>query len=275
MYELRKLKYGECYQFKGNLESLIECVFIENYFSRAENQNVSKRIVPDNTVELILTKNKFERRFSDEKSNQTLQSHLSGLKTKWQDILLEGSPLISIRFKPEIVYQLSALPASESVNQAIAPIDVFGKDFIQFEDELFNQDSTIQRLKLIVEYFTAKLIHTEIQEDNLFLFAKASIEASLGNLRISNLVADLQVSQKSLENKFKRFIGVTPKQYCRLIRFIGSIRNYNSSSSSLTSLAYENSFFDQSHFIKEIKQYTGLAPTVYFSQTKGIQEDIF
>ena len=275
MYKIHKLKNGECYQYNGKINSLIECVFIETYFTKVENQGVGNRIVPDNTVELILTNKNFQRNFSDGKRNKLLLSHLSGLKTKWQEIVLEGSPLISIRFKPEVVYQLSLLPAVECRNQAVGPRAIFGPDFVHFEDELFGLNTTKERLNLIEKYFTAKLIQVDIREDNLFQYAKASIDESLGKIRINRLADELKVSQKSLENKFNQFIGVTPKQYCRLVRFISIVKNHHSSVASLTSCAYENHFYDQSHFIKEINWFTGLSPSAYFSQKKGIQEDIF
>jgi AraC-like DNA-binding protein len=275
MYSIRKIKNGVYYYFNGNINSLIECVFIENYFSRQENQKICNRIVPDNTVELILTDKKFERRFSDKKKTKILHSHISGLKTTWQDILLDGSPFISIRFKPEIIYQLTTIPAFEFRNEAIAPSDVFGKDFVHFEDELFNLTTIHERLKLIENYFTNKMIKMEVKEDTLFKAARVFMDINHGNVILNHLSSKLNVSQKTLENKFNNSIGITPKAYCRLIRFISCVKNYNASQTTLTNLAYENNFSDQSHFIKEVRRFTGLSPRKYFSQSQGIQEDIF
>jgi AraC-like DNA-binding protein len=274
MYRVNKHKYVDNYHFTGAIQSLIECVFIENYFSRAENQWVRNRIVPDNTLELVLTDKKFKREFSNRGESQVLRSHFTGLKTQWQDIWVEDSPLLSIRFKPEVMYQLTSIPAVEFKNRAIHPIDVFGPNFVHFEDELFSLRSIDDRLSLINTYFSSLMNKVKTKNDPVFYSAKYSIERNFGSVRIHHLAHQLGISQKGLENKFKRFLGVTPKEYCRLNRFIGSVKNYQTSEHSLTGWAYDNDYSDQSHLIKEFKHFTGTCPSAYFSDSKGIQEGI-
>ena len=276
MFSCTIKKFGSWYYLKEPISSYIDCVFVETYFSKKHNQKISNRIVPDNTVELILTDQKFERRFSTKNNkSKILQSHFSGLKTSWQDIILEGSPTISIRFKPEKIFQLTGIHASELKNQALDPRDVFGKHFLHFQDELFNLNTIIERLNLIQNYFTAKLKRINSQEDSLFLSTKKYIDLMEGNVKLKHLSNELKVSQKTLENKFNRFLGIAPKTYCRLIRFTSTIKKYNVSKIKLTNLAYQNNFSDQSHFIKDVTQFTGYSPKKFFSQSKGVQEDIF
>ena len=119
MYYLENLENIEQYRYTSKINALIECVYIENYFSLSQNQWVKNRIFPDNTIELIITDKKFKRYFSTEGESLILKSHLSGLKTKWQDIWLEGSPLISIRFKPDILFQIINFPAKEFKNRSM------------------------------------------------------------------------------------------------------------------------------------------------------------
>lgn len=266
---------GVWYTFGSDLDSFIDCVFIENYFSKKNNQGVSNRIVPDNTVELILTDQKFERKISNQDQTHILKSHLSGLKTKWQDIKLEGSPIISIRFKPEKIYHLTHCCASELTNQCLDPIDVFGQRFEPFQDRLFNKKNTSERINLIEKFFSSIILKDHLKDNTLLQIAKKSIEKSEGNIRIKGLSASLNISQKTLENKFKFYLGITPKEYCRLIRFISSVKKYKSTSINLTQLAHANYFSDQSHLIKEYYAFTGYSPKMFLPYSKGVQEDIF
>ncbi len=274
MYKVNKLNYIENYHFTGDIQSLITCVFVETFFSKPQNQWTRNRIVPDNTVELILTGKKFKRVFSNPDKSQTLRSHFAGLKTQWQDIWVEGSPLISIRFQPDVLFQLSRIKAVEFKNNAIPPAEVFGPGFTHLEEELFNLQNTNDRLKRINDYFTTVMSKVRLKNDRAFHYAKNTIEQTHGDVRIHDLAERIGLSQKGLENKFKRYLGATPKEYCRLNRFIGSVKTYNSSSSSLTKWAYDNNYFDQSHLIKEFNHFTGTSPSAYFADSKGIQEEI-
>jgi AraC-like DNA-binding protein len=268
-------KYGVCYNIAGYLSSVIDCVFVETYFSMPGNQGIVKRIVPDNTVELIITDKSFQRNFSEQNETSTLKSHISGLKTTYQDISLESSPLISIRFKPDKIFQLTQIPASEFRNRSLSPKEIFGHEFESFEDQLFEQKNTKSRLKVIYNYFAKKFPYSPERDDALFQYAKAIIEESNGNIHLKNLSLKLNVNQKTLENKFKFFLGVTPKEYCRLIRFVNSVKRFQTSEMNLTELAYASNFFDQSRLMKEYYKYTGYSPKDFFSSPLGIQEDIF
>ena len=268
-------KYGTSYKLGEYLNAVIDCVFEETYFSNADNQGVENRIVPDNTVELIITDKSFKRKFAGKKDAVSLGSHFSGLKTTWQDISLQGSPLISLRFKPEKIFQITKIPAYEFKNQCLSPTDVFGNHFEGFEELLFSQKNTITRLRLIHDFFSRRLVGRNKLDDALFQVAKTIIEKNKGNIRLKNLCVELNVSQKTLENKFKLFLGATPKEYCRLIRFISSVKRFISSKINLSELTYESHFFDQSHLIREFNNFTGCSPKAFLSSSLGIQEDIF
>jgi len=275
MYKIKKIKNGCWYYLGGKLNSVIDCVFIEDYFCHKRNQGVPKRIVPDNTVELILTDKIFERKISDQREPTVMKSHLSGLKTTWQDITLEDSPLISIRLRFDKIYQLTGIPASELSNQAIEPSEVFGRQFEKFQDKLFELKTIEQRLSCIEDYFMLQIKHHKIYDDSLLQAALQLINLSWGRVPLHRLCSELNISQKTLETKFKLFIGLTPKNYSRLVRFVFLVKKYKSSKINFTRLAYESNFSDQSHLIKEVRNFTGLNPKTYFSSSLGIQEDIF
>jgi AraC-like DNA-binding protein len=72
-----------------------------------------------------------------------------------------------------------------------------------------------------------------------------------GQIPAAELANRLSVTSKTLERKFAAYIGKTPRQYSKLIRFrqilkdISSIKNV-----TLTEHAFRNGYFDQSHFIR-------------------------
>ncbi|HEY5825191.1 MAG TPA: AraC family transcriptional regulator, partial [Cyclobacteriaceae bacterium] len=59
----------------------------------------------------------------------------------------------------------------------------------------------------------------------------------------------------------------TPKLYGKINRFQHSLGLINQKDTSLTDIAYEAGYFDQSHFIREFKSFTGVTPSSYSPQS--------
>ena len=69
-----------------------------------------------------------------------------------------------------------------------------------------------------------------------------------------------------MERKFVSAIGMGPKQLSKMIRLQATLKTMKQKKfKSLTSLAYENGYYDQSHFIKDFKVFTGMSPKLFFS----------
>jgi AraC-like DNA-binding protein len=69
----------------------------------------------------------------------------------------------------------------------------------------------------------------------------------------------LFISQSPFEKRFRKVVGTTAKKFASIVRF-NSVLDNLSKSKSLTEICYENNFFDQAHFIKDFKQFTGDTP---------------
>ena len=65
--------------------------------------------------------------------------------------------------------------------------------------------------------------------------------------------------------KISKTIGLSPKQLSKTIRLQTTLKTLlNQKKSKLTDLAYENEYFDQSHFIKDFKEFTGISPKEFY-----------
>ena len=69
----------------------------------------------------------------------------------------------------------------------------------------------------------------------------------------------LFISQSPFEKRFRKVVGTSPKKFASIVRFNAVLNNLNTTK-SLAQLCYENNFFDQAHFIKDFKQFTGETP---------------
>jgi methylphosphotriester-DNA--protein-cysteine methyltransferase len=93
------------------------------------------------------------------------------------------------------------------------------------------------------------------------------IKLSHGMIRIHDLLADLPISRDPFEKKFRRLVGTSPKQYAALIRMRHVIDSYTAHH-SLTDTAHAAGYFDQAHFIKDFKAFTGETPLAFFKSSR-------
>lgn len=69
-------------------------------------------------------------------------------------------------------------------------------------------------------------------------------------------------SYSTIERYFKKETGLTPKKYQALVRYKKVLEElYDSGNADWFYYIEKYGFFDQSHFIKEIRKYTGLTPS--------------
>lgn len=88
-----------------------------------------------------------------------------------------------------------------------------------------------------------------------------AIHDSQGTIPIQELCRRFQLGYKPIQRLFSRHVGITPKLYARIIRFNHSVRIGAGNAKKLTDVAYQSGYFDQNHFIKEMKRFTGMLPS--------------
>jgi AraC-like DNA-binding protein len=94
------------------------------------------------------------------------------------------------------------------------------------------------------------------------MWAAAQIEAASGKLEIGTLCRTLGYSHKHVLTLFREDVGLSPKLYARLVRFSATVRELRARGHRRwAELAFEQGYSDQSHLVRELKHFSGLAPT--------------
>lgn len=102
----------------------------------------------------------------------------------------------------------------------------------------------------------------QTKPDLLVQEAVRSIRQAEGNLRIKELLQELHISQDAFEKRFRKITGASPKQFASIVRLRSLIGKADGS--TLTALAYDAGYFDQAHFIKDFKSFTGKTPGEFY-----------
>lgn len=149
-------------------------------------------------------------------------------------------------------------PVNELFNLSLSLDSVLDKGKIsEVEEKLASATIDKQRLKIVERFLLSQL--KDIQIDKLISEAVKLIYEYKGNIRIKELNERLFISQSPFEKRFRKVVGTTPKKFASIIRF-NSILNGLNVAKSLIEICHENNFFDQAHFIKDFKQFTGDTP---------------
>ena len=149
-------------------------------------------------------------------------------------------------------------PANELFNQSVSLDNIFDKNKInETEEKLSFAKTTKQRIHIVEQFLLSQL--KDVQNDKLIVEAIKLIYQSKGTIKIKELNEKLFISQSPFEKRFRKLAGTTPKKFASIVRF-HSVLNHLNSDKTFTAICYENNFFDQAHFIKDFKQYTGDTP---------------
>ena len=149
-------------------------------------------------------------------------------------------------------------PANELFNLSLSLNDVFDRKTVQeVEEKLIIATTDKQRIKVVEQFLVSQL--KDIETDKLIVEAVKLIYQSNGTIRIKELNQKLFISQSPFEKRFRKVVGTTAKKFASIVRFNAVLDNL-SNTKSLTEICYENNFFDQAHFIKDFKQFTGDTP---------------
>jgi AraC-like DNA-binding protein len=152
----------------------------------------------------------------------------------------------------------SSYPANELFNLSLSLEDIFGgKSISELEERLATANTDKQRINMVEEFLISQM--RDVIDDKLIGEAVRLIYQSNGTIRIQELNKKLFISQSPFEKRFRKVVGSSAKKFASIVRFNHIMNNYNEAK-PLTEICYESKFFDQAHFIKNFKQFTGDTP---------------
>ena len=172
-----------------------------------------------------------------------------------------GTGTILVYFTETGFRHFASHPANELFNVSLSLDDIFNKNKIAaVEEKLATAATGKQRIKIVEQFLLSQL--KDLQTDKLVAEAVKLIYESNGTIRIKELGEKLFISQSPFEKRFRKIVGTTPKKFASIVRFNSVLTNLNATK-SLTEICYEYHFFDQAHFIKDFRQFTGEAPETF------------
>ena len=237
--------------------------YVKHYWFMTVNSEVpaSERVTPSGMMCLMFHRG--ERIFSSSENQWQPRAFLSGQGVSYSDLTYRGCiNMIAVEFRPQGAKAFFKLPMIELYEQTIAFDTLDDLQLVELEKRL--SDTSDPKMCIFhIERFLEKRLY-QLDAYNLKRINAVIKSIYLGEQNIDMLAQTACLGYKQFKRIFADYIGANPKDYLRVVRFQKALHTMNIQSDiSLTKLAYECGFYDQSHFIKEFKQFSGYTPTEY------------
>ena len=175
--------------------------------------------------------------------------------------------LVGIRLYPFAVRILLGIDPKALNDDCLDLMLVENVDTQRTLEKLRQTEDRSDIVEILADYFNELLQNASINPDYRIKLATNLILNTNGTISIKEVRDRLYVAERTLERHFLKEIGVTPKQFAKIIQFSSSMKQITETDYyNLTEIGYGQGFADQSHFIRTFKRYTGKTPKEFQKQ---------
>jgi AraC-like DNA-binding protein len=249
----------------NSLGSLVKCFWTLEFPAAISPEK--QRIVPDGCMEMIFHYGDVYIQY-EEGGAFIVQPRCFVFGQLTMPLVIEptgNTGIFAVRFHADGFAPFATIPVKEMENRAVALPELFGDEGLLLEKAVLNSASTDDRIK-IIQTFLLKRLQTPEAIDRIVRSSIDVIMGLNGQVSVDELSEQLNINRRQLERKFSSVIGLSPKQLTKIIRLQTTLKMLEKKQfTNLTSLAHENGYFDQTHFIKDFKEFTGLSPKQFYA----------
>jgi AraC-like DNA-binding protein len=189
-----------------------------------------------------------------------------GLVTKLSVMHFEPGPYTTIQvlLKPNSLNTLLGINVSALNNRYMQPRE-FGAEGLNVQ--LIGAHDDQERIALLSHFLLTRRGKDKTR-DELIDTSLGLVRKNIGSINVEYLLETLHISERQFERRFRQAVGVSPQFYIRLIRFNEAMRLMDTGQyERLTDIAHALNFHDQSHFIRDIKVFSGITPKAFLKRS--------
>jgi len=207
-------------------------------------------VLPDGCVDIVYS--------------QQTGARIVGTMTQAQRFdIAKGELQIGVRFRPGHALGFVATTGAETTDKLIRIQDAWGPRGGVLEQELGNAPSPDAAVAMLEAHLVDDAAPGVVQR------LSAHIVAQNGQVRMDDLAFDAGMSARQLRRLFLEQVGLSPKHFCRVIRFRHTLaRLRESRRGDWTALALDCGYYDQAHFINEFREFSGWTPGEYAARPR-------
>jgi AraC-like DNA-binding protein len=177
--------------------------------------------------------------------------------------------MLIIAFKRGRAFPFYPFPMSELTDTVVEADLVFGRIFHDLREQLLAAKS-LERMFQLMESFLLRQAGPALREDTPSRCVEYAVSSMIHRptvQRLYQLSSEIGYSQKHFIDLFRQHVGISPKQYLRIMRFQKAIEAIeNNAAVRWSKIALESGYYDQAHFIHDFKLFSGFTPNEYLKR---------
>lgn len=270
------------------LDRFVEVV---TFYADYRPDHSKERLLPDGGVEIIIDLTEDPKRLYDRgdfsRSRAFRDAWISGMRRKW--IVIEagqGASMVVIRFRPGGAYPFLGF-AVEGITDTVDQLEsVLGSDTASLRERILAAPTVAGKMAS-VETWLFERARGRLEVNPVIEYMAGRLFAPAG-IRIGDVVDEIGYSQRHLLGLFRRWVGITPKQYGRIGRFQRTLKTLvrDCAADPLTraeqrtpapgepdwaDVAAAHGYYDQSHLARDFRDFAGMTPGAYMAAFRGLE----
>ena len=176
---------------------------------------------------------------------------------------------IAIKFQPTAFTTLFDIDMSNLTDKVIPINSILAEILSSLINIAIGNQSFETKVNLIENWFLHFLKDKKLPKSKGEQILKLILEKQ-GQISLEEASDNSGISTRSLERYFKKHVGVSPKFYTRIVRFSHIFNLIQNEKFNWSDISFLAGYYDQSHFIKNFKEYTGESPSAYGFDEKNM-----
>lgn len=269
----------ETHSISPDLQAFVEAIF---HYRGFQPDHSIERVVPTGHVFLIFELDGIPR---NTYSNDTLvpqetyrEAWISGMHKRYLSISAhQDSEMFVIQFKATGAFPFLHFPIHQINEKVVQAAQILGQEVIDLRQQLMQHEAVADKFQAAENWLLHRFDLEKAPPAELLDIVQQLAKApALTAHELTQLVQTYPFTQKHLIAQFKKYLGLTPKNYQRILRFNEILAKiYQKKRLSWTQISYDCGYTDQSHFIKEFKYFSGFNPQEFLDQNFSKEEPNF
>jgi AraC-like DNA-binding protein len=246
------------------LKSYINCFWMIRSPHGAE---IVDRTFPDGCQEIVFNMDTQVQRNDGQGFFTNPDVELVGQMTRPYDIVTRGKQIFfGIKFFPHSFSTFTHESIFHLKDQSINVRDLLGSAFVRAIDQVYQKPEFGGFVRAMESFFIKRIADMALARSYLLVDRVVQqLFVQQGAISIDALAKRQGISDRYLQQAFKRHTGLTPGQLWKMIRFQRSLQYLSNGRESITDIAYKCGYYDHAHFTHDFKTLAGITPSCYNS----------
>lgn len=240
------------------------------FYGGYDPPHARERILPTGTIELVINLREDETRVYGRQDRGHYESFggavICGAHSGFFVIdTAEQASTVGVHFKPGGAFPFLDLPAGELRNSHASLESLWGSAAVDLRERLLGAGTPEAAFRILERTLLARTTSALVRHPAV-AFALSRFRDSSHPQKISDVTAQIGLSQRRFVELFDREVGLTPKLFCRVRRFQEVLRVVETGRPmEWAEVALDCGYFDQAHFVHDFREFSGLNPTAYLA----------